>query len=173
VTGTKFFSVKNKLSLSLAAALILISASLLLRNILHLEWNLNITAGTPRYFLFGLAFILAADIVINFVLVLLFQSEYIRLWMEMAGYFGPQRWCAVLGGGLLSASEEVFFRGVLIQCMIQTEAIAAVYAILSSAAAFGLFHIMINRRLALSPYGLSGKDWSSEESTYIPALFLQ
>jgi membrane protease YdiL (CAAX protease family) len=143
------FSAKNKLSLSLALTLIFTFVSLILKEVLHLEWNLDITLETLRYFILGLGFILATDIVIISMLVILFHTGFVGLWMEMADYFSVQRPQDVVAGGLLAASEEIFFRGVLIQGMIQTLDIEPWRAVLISAAVFGLFHVMRKKRLAL------------------------
>jgi membrane protease YdiL (CAAX protease family) len=143
------FSVKNKLSLTFALTFIFTSVSILLKELLHIGWNLDLTGETVRYFIYGLGFILATDIIIGFALVLLFHRGYVRIWMEMAGFFSSQRWYVIPAGGLLAASEEIFFRGVLIPSMILTLGIEAEYAVLISAALFGLFHVIRKKSLAL------------------------
>lgn len=160
------FSAKNKLALSLILTLVFASVSLFLKHLFGLEWNLYIGEGTLMQFVLGLGSILASDLVIGFALVLLFHTAYVRLWMEMAGYFSPQRWYVILAGGMLAGSEEIFFRGVLIQCMIQILNFGTSYAVILSAAVFGLFHIIRKKRLAL--FSL----WAFWEGIVLGAIYI-
>ena len=143
------FYVKNKAVLSLAAALVTAFVSLLLKHFLGLTWNLHIGGVTIEYFFLCLGLILASDLILSILLLVIFHTAFVRLWMEMAGYFSPQRLHDVLAGGLLAAGEEMLFRGVLLQYMVQTLGWYSYYAVAISAAAFALFHVIWKKRLAL------------------------
>ncbi|MGH7892858.1 MAG: hypothetical protein ACREN0_11350, partial [Thermodesulfobacteriota bacterium] len=114
------FSVKKSTVLSLMLTLVFAPVSLLLKYHLGLDWNLYIGEAAPGQFVFALGFILASDLVVSSILVIVFHTAYVRLSMELAEYFSRQSMYAILAGGLLAASEEMFFRGVLLQYMIET-----------------------------------------------------
>lgn len=160
------FSVKRSTVLSLATTLVFASLSILLAHLLGIDWNLYIGRRTLGQFFTGLGFILASDLVIGFLLVVVFHASFARLYMEMAGYFGPQRLHTILAGGLLAGSEEMFFRGVLLEYMIRTLDFGNSSAVLISAAAFGLFHIARKNRLALFSV------WAFWEGMILGAIYL-
>ena len=160
------FSVKNKTVLSLAMTLVFASVSLLLKYRLGIDWNFYIGEGTPGQIILGLGILLASDLVIISILVIIFHTGFVSLWMELAGYFSRQNRYAILAGGLLAASEEMFFRGVLLQYMIETLHFDTNYAVIVSAIIFGLFHIIRNKRLAL--FSL----WAFWEGVALGAIYL-
>jgi membrane protease YdiL (CAAX protease family) len=86
--------------------------------------------------------------------------------MELAGYFSRQSRYAILAGGLLAGGEEMFFRGVLLQYMIETLDAGVYYAVIGSAVIFGVFHIIRNKRLAL--FSL----WAFWEGVVLGAIYL-
>lgn len=143
------FAIKNNSAYSLAAAILLASLSAALKHALGLEWNLYTGGEAPGQFVIALGLMLAADLAIAFMLLVLFHTAFVRLWMEMAGYFSPQRVHTVLAGGILAAGEEMFFRGVVLQYMIQALGWNLYNAVATSAAVFAVFHILRVRRLAL------------------------
>ena len=160
------FSVKKSAVLSLMLALVFASSSLLLKYHLGLEWNLYIGEAALGQFVFALGFILASDLVVSTILVIVFHTAYVRLSMELAEYFSRQSMYAILAGGLLAASEEMFFRGVLLEYMIGTLDAGVYYAVIVSAVIFGLFHIIRNKRLAL--FSL----WAFWEGVILGAIYL-
>ncbi len=160
------FSVKKSTALSLMLTLVFAPASLLLKYHLGLEWNLYIGEGTPGQFVFALGFILASDLVVSSILVIVFHTAYVRLSMDLAQYFSRQGRYAILAGGLLAASEEMFFRGVLLEYMIETLDAGVYYAVIVSAVIFGLFHIIRNKRLALFSI------WAFWEGVILGAIYL-
>lgn len=143
------FSIKNNSMHALAAAIVLASLSLALKHVLGIEWDLYLGEATVGQFLLCLGLVFAADLAIGSMLVVLFHAAFVRLWMEMAGYFSPQRVDTVLAGGVLAAGEEMLFRGVVLQYMIQTPGWDLYYSVAISAALFAAFHILRSRRLAL------------------------
>jgi len=146
---TVLFSVKKSALLSLALTLVFASVSILLKHLLGLDWNPHIGGTAPKQFLLGLGLILASDFSITLLLVTIFHMAFVRLSMELAQYFSPQSVYAILAGGLLAGSEEMFFRGILLQYMIETLNTGVCYAVIASAVIFGLFHVIRNKRLAL------------------------
>jgi membrane protease YdiL (CAAX protease family) len=160
------FSIKNKAVLSLAATLVFAALSILLKHLLGLDWNLYIGRGVIEQLFTGLGFMLASDIVLVILLLVIFHTGFVRLWMEMAAYFSPQRIPAVLSGGLLAAGEEMFFRGVLLQYMVQALGLNPYYAVAVSAAAFALCHVIWKKRLAL--FSL----WAFWEGVILGAIYL-
>jgi membrane protease YdiL (CAAX protease family) len=160
------FSVKNKTVHSLILTLVFASVSLLLKYHLGLEWNLHIGEAALGQIVFALGFILASDLVVSTILVIVFHTAYVRLSMELAEYFRRQSRYAILAGGLLAASEEMFFRGVLLEYMIGTLDTGVYYAVIVSAIIFGLFHIIRNKRLAL--FSL----WAFWEGVVLGAIYL-
>jgi membrane protease YdiL (CAAX protease family) len=160
------FSVKNKAVLSLILTLVFASVSLLLKYHLGIDWNLYIGEGTFGQLILALGFILACDLAVCLLLVTVFHTAFVRLWMELAGYFSRQSRYAILAGGLLAASEEMFFRGVLLQYMIETLDAGVYYAVIGSAVIFGVFHIIWKKRLAL--FSL----WAFWEGVALGAIYL-
>ncbi len=160
------FSVKNKTVHSLILTLVFASVSLLLKNHLGLDWNFYIGEGTPGQIILSLGILLASDLVLVFLLVIIFHTGFVRLWMELAGYFSGQSRYAILAGGLLASSEELFFRGLLLEYMIGTLDAGVYYAVIVSAAAFAIFHIIWSKRLAL--FSL----WAFWEGVVLGAIYL-
>lgn len=160
------FSIKNNAAHALAAALVFASVSLALKHLLGLDWNLHLDAGTAGRFLLSLGLVFAADFAIGLLLVVLLHTAFVRLWMEMARYFNPQHFLTISAGGLLAAGEEMLFRGVLLQYLIQTISMDRYYAVVISAAAFALCHIIRNKRLAL--FSL----WAFWEGLALGAVYL-
>ena len=160
------FSVKNKTATSLMLTLVFASVSLLLKYHLGLDWNLHIGRASLEQFFLGLGLIIASDFSISLILVIVFHTAYVRLSMDLAQYFSRQGRYAILAGGLLAASEEMFFRGVLLQYMIETLDAGSYYAVIVSAVIFGLFHIIRNKRLAL--FSL----WAFWEGVILGAIYL-
>ena len=160
------FSVKNKAVLSLLLTFVFASVSLLLKYHLGLDWNLYIGEGTLGQLVLGLGILLASDLVIISILVIIFHTGFVRLWMELAGYFSRQSRYALLAGGLLAASEEMLFRGVLLQYMVQSLGLGNFSAVAVSAAAFALFHVIWKKRLAL--FSL----WAFLEGVILGAIYV-
>jgi len=160
------FYVKNKAVLSIASALVLASLSLLLKYHLGLDWNLYAGSEAIGQFVMGLGFILASDLILSVLLLVVFHTSFVRLWMEMAGYFSGQRVHDVLAGGLLAASEEMFFRGVLLQYMARTLDWNPYHAVALSAAAFALCHVIWEKRLALFSI------WAFWEGAVLGAIYI-
>ena len=160
------FSVKNRTVLSLTLTLVFAAVSILLKQLLGLDWNLYVGEGTPGQLIPALGFILASDLVVGSILVIIFHTAYVRLYMDLAQYFSPQSRYAILAGGLLAGSEEMFFRGILLRYMVQALNVEVYLAVIVSAVIFGLFHVIRNKRLAL--FSL----WAFWEGVILGAIYL-
>jgi len=143
------FNAKKNFRLSIVLALALAALALALKYALGLEWQSSSVVNFTPGFAIGLAAILASDLVLVILLTALFRNEFIKTYMQMADYFAGQRAPEILAGGLLAAGEEMIFRGVILQAMVQPLNSGPVAAVLVSSILFGLFHIIARKRLAL------------------------
>jgi hypothetical protein len=78
------FYVKNKAVLSLVMTLVLASVSLLLKYHLGLDWNLYVGNEAIGQFFMSLGIILASDLILSVLLLVVFHTAFVRVWMEMA-----------------------------------------------------------------------------------------
>lgn len=160
------FTVKKNLLLSVILTLTLAGAALAVKYALGLEWHSPGAKGFVPGFALGLAAILASDIILILILLALFRSAFIDTYMQMADYFTGQRASEILAGGLLAAGEEMVFRGVVLQGMVQVLGAGPVSAVLVSSILFGLFHVIARRRLALFSI------WAVWEGAVLGAVYL-
>lgn len=143
------FTVKKNFLLSVVIALIFSGAALAVKYALGLEWHSPGAVDFVPGFALGLAAILASDIVLVLLLTVIFRNEFIKTYMQMADYFTGQRASEILAGGVLAAGEEMLYRGVILQGLVQVLGAGPVSAVLVSSILFGLFHVIARRRLAL------------------------
>ena len=143
------FTVKKNLLLSVILTLTFAGAALAAKYTLGLEWQSPGAAGFIPGFAAGFAAILASDIALVLLLTVIFRNEFIKTYMKMADYFTGQRASEILAGGVLAAGEEMLFRGVVLQGMVQVLGAGPVSAVIVSSVLFGLCHVITRRRLAL------------------------
>ncbi len=160
------FKVKKNFILSIVLTLALAALALALKYALGLEWQSSEAAGFVPGFTIGLGTILASDLVLVILLAAIFRNEFIKTYMQMADYFTGQRAPEILAGGLLAAGEEMIFRGVILQWMVQVLDSGPVYAVLVSSVLFGLFHVIARKRLALFSI------WAVWEGAVLGLLYL-
>lgn len=160
------FKVKKNFILSIVLTLALAALALALKYALGLEWQSSGAVDFIPGFAAGLAVILASDLVLVILLAALFRNEFIKTYMQMADYFTGQRAPEILAGGLLAAGEEMIFRGVILQGMVQVLDSGPVYAVLVSSLLFGLFHVIARKRLALFSM------WAVWEGAVLGAVYL-
>jgi membrane protease YdiL (CAAX protease family) len=160
------FTVKKNFLLSVVIALIFAGAALAAKYTLGLEWQSPVAVDFIPGFASGFAAILASDIVLVLLLTVIFRNEFIKTYMQMAEYFTGQRASEILAGGLLAAGEEMLFRGVVLQGMVQVLGAGPVSAVLVSSVLFGLFHVIARRRLALFSI------WAVWEGAVLGAVYL-
>lgn len=160
------FNVKRHFVLSVVLALTLAAVALALKYTLGLEWQ---SFGAGRFIpglAIGLAAILASDLFLMLLLLAAFRSAFIDTYMQMADYFTGQRVPEILAGGLLAAGEEMIFRGIVLQVMVQPLNSGPAAAVLVSSVLFGLFHIIARKRLALFSI------WAVWEGAVLGAVYL-
>ena len=160
------FKVKKNFLLSILLTLALAALALALKYALGLEWQSPGAVNFIPGFAAGLAAILASDLVLVILLAALFRNEFIKTYMQMADYFTGQRISEILAGGLLAAGEEMIFRGVVLQGMMQLFDSGPVYAVLVSSVLFGLFHVIARKRLVLFSM------WAVWEGAVLGAVYL-
>ncbi len=160
------FFIKKRTMFSIVLTLVFASVSILLKHLLGLDWNLCIGEETLAKLILALGFILGCDLAACLLLVTVFHTAFVRLWMEMASYFSAQRAHTVLAGGFLAAGEEMFFRGVLLQYLVESLGLGNFSAVAVSAAVFALFHVIWKKRLAL--FSL----WAFWEGVVLGAIYL-
>lgn len=160
------FTVKKNFLLSVVIALIFAGAALAAKHALVLEWQSPGAAEFIPGFALGLAAILVSDLVLILLLLALFRSAFIETYMRMAEYFTGQRAPEILAGGLLAAGEEMLFRGAILQGMVQVLGTGPVSAVLVSSVLFGLFHVIVRRRLAIFSV------WAVWEGAVLGAVYL-
>lgn len=160
------FKAKKNFLLSLVLTLALAALALALKYALGLEWQTPEAAGFVPGFTIGLAAILASDLVLVILLAIIFRNEFIKTYLQMADYFAGQRAPEILAGGLLAAGEEMIFRGVILQGMVQVLGTGPVYAVLVSSVLFGLFHVIARKRLVLFSI------WAVWEGAVLGAVYL-
>src|SRR5207253_1313513 len=93
--------------------------------------------GLGEQVLLGLAALLAADGLLHGTLQLALGDRYQARYQALVAYFRPQGPLEIAAGGLLAGSEELIFRGVLLQGLMSRAGLAPVPAIAISALAFG------------------------------------
>jgi len=92
-----------------------------------------------------------SDALLHGSLLLAFREGYARRYRRLALLFRSQSAAAIVAGGALAAVEELVFRGMLLQGLLDAGAGPAV-AVAASATVFGLFHLIADRKLA--PFAL-------------------
>jgi len=160
------FNAKKNFLLSIVLTLTLASLALALKYALGLEWQSSSAVNFTPGFAIGLAAILASDLVLVILLAIIFRNEFIKTYMQMADYFASQHAPEILTGGLLAAGEEMIFRGIVLQGMVQLLDSGPVYAVLVSSILFGLFHVIARKRLVLFSI------WAVWEGIVLGAVYL-
>ncbi len=160
------FNAKKNFLLSIVLTLVLAALAVALKYALGLEWQSFGATGFIPGITIGLAAILASDLFLVILLTALFRNEFIKTYMQMADYFAGQHALEILAGGLLATGEEMIFRGVILQAMVQLFDSGPVYAVLVSAVLFGLFHVIARKRLVLFSI------WAVWEGIILGAVYL-
>lgn len=158
------FAIKNHLGPTLLATVVIVGISVALKHLLGLEWNLAFGPDTFKHAALGLAAIGTSDTLLHGSLWLVLRKRYFERHEELADYFRPQGPLEIFGGGILACAEELFFRGILVQVLLQ---IGAAGAVAISATIFGLLHL-IPRRPRLRPYVI----WAIWEGALLGGVYL-
>ena len=160
------FTVKRRALSSLLLALLLLAVSIAAARWLDLSWSLALPERAPLLVLLGLAGIALSDGLLHGLLWLLWRDVYLQSYGRLVSYFSQQSVAAVLAGGLLAATEELFFRGVLLLGIMERLQWGVAPALVISSAMFMLMHLVL--RAGLSVFGL----WAFWESVLLGLVYL-
>jgi len=160
------FSIKNRLAPTLLLLLALTAASFLIRTALSLPWHFAPQPALARHAALGLGTILASDGLLQVTFSLLFRDRYQSRYQALADYFRRQGPLEITGAGLLAGGEELFFRGVLLEGLMDRAGLGPIPALALSALAFGTLHIIRDSRLA--PFAL----WAVWEGVLLGGIYL-
>ncbi len=116
----------------------------------------------------GLLVLLVSDGMLQLALMSIFGAPYQGRLHALACYFEDQdqAWSAWFLGALLAGVEELIFRGILLNLMLDLFPNAAWLAIIVVAINFGLCHIIPNRDLA--PFAL----WACWQGAILGLLYI-
>lgn len=157
------FSSKRALPATLLLFLLFTVVSLAARRLLHLDWSWRLR---PLWLIGGLGLVVASDGLLHGLLGWLVGRRYLHRYHALTLYFSPQGGKEIVAGGLLAAGEELFFRGVLLQGAIGQLGWPVALALILSALAFALLHLVT--RPALAPFAL----WALWEGLLLGAVYL-
>jgi membrane protease YdiL (CAAX protease family) len=133
------FRFKNTLRNTLLLTFTLFIASVLLQQALGLKWDLSWQANTPGIVLMSLVVLLIGDGVLQGVLRAIYGREFQNTFNKFLSEVVVGEWEVVLIVALTAATEEMFFRGVLTQGILQM-GWGAVLAVILSSFIFNLSH---------------------------------
>ncbi len=119
---------------------------------------------SPRPVALGLLAVAASDGVLHGLLTLALGRPYASRYRLLVDFFREQGPLAIASGGLLAAAEELLFRGGVLAALVGPLGRAG--ALAASSVAFGLAHLIPDRRLA--PFML----WAVWEGALLGAVYL-
>lgn len=157
------FTVKRYLLPTLLLCSFFASLSLFLRHLFQLSWA---TSFFPVAVLVGLGAVAASDGLLHGAFWWARGDRYLARYRALAFHFAPQGAPEIGAGGLLAATEELFFRGILLQGAVEWLEWPAWQALLLSTTAFALLHIIGRRELA--PFAL----WAIWEGLLLGLVYL-
>lgn len=140
------FTVKRYLLPTLLLCSFFGTGSLLLRRLFLLSWSSSFSLVA---ILAGLGAVAASDGLLHGAFWLAGGERYLAHYRGLAAHFAPQGVPEIVAGGLLAMTEELFFRGILLQGAFERLEWPPVSALLLSALLFALLHIIARRELAL------------------------
>jgi len=143
------FAVKNRLTPTLILSLVFIAVSLAAKSALGLTWGLEPYNGIFRDVIIASGVIIGSDMGISLILVLIFHTAYVRYYMRFVNYFRPQGVYQILAAGFIAGTEELIFRGVILEGLVSVLNIETAYAVLITGVIFGLCHAIPKRNAAL------------------------
>ncbi len=160
------FSIKKNVSLTLLATLVITTLSLYMQSIFGLEWDFELNLKVVLIGALGFILITFSDFLIHITLIGILRSSYLDTYTRFIYYFRSQSVYTVLVSGLAAGSEELFFRGVVLEGLVQIAGASELWALATSALFFGAFHLIFKRGFAL--FGL----WAVWEGVLLGGLYL-
>lgn len=160
------FAAKRRARTALVVAAVLVGLAVILGGTLELSSALR---PSPRVLAMGVAGAVAlvmADALAHVVLATGWPTRYLATYTAFIEYFdGQSRW-AVVAAGVLAGSEELLFRGVLLQGLSDHAAVPAGVAVGVAGIAFGLAHYVPAPSIARFTI------WAVWEGVLLGALFV-
>jgi membrane protease YdiL (CAAX protease family) len=160
------FAVKRRLAPTLLTLAVLAGLAVGLRSAGGLRWRLEPYPWLPAHALLALGGMLVCDGIIYGALCRLFGDRYRACQLRLADYYAGQRAPAILAGGLLAVTEELLFRGTLLEALLHRAGLSPAAAILLSALPFGALHLLPSLRLA--PFAL----WAVVQGVILGSLYI-
>lgn len=141
------FSVKRNAISALGVLVVCLTVAVLARAALGLPWNLRFDSTVPVAVVFGFGAVALADGAGFFTLWAILGDDFLVIYENLIDYFESQSHTTILVGGLLAASEELVFRGTLLNGLVAVVGTSAAVAVVVSALAFGALHVIHDGRL--------------------------
>lgn len=157
------FTVKRYLPPTLLLSFFFGAGSLMLRRLFLLSWSTSFSFSAT---VAGLGAVAASDGLLHGVFWLVGGERYLARYRALADHFAPQGMLEVAAGGLLAMTEELFFRGVLLQGAVERLEWSLLSALLLSSLLFALLHIIGRRELA--PFAV----WAFWEGLLLGLVYL-
>lgn len=161
------FTVKRYFLPSLLLFSFFATGSFFLRHQLRLSWNLHWTLPFSLLaILAGFGAVAASDALLHATFWFAGGKHYLARYRALIFHFAPQGVPEILAGGLLATGEELFFRGILLQGMMERLSWSPLAALILSSLLFALLHIIGRRQLA--PFAL----WAFWEGLLLGLVYL-
>jgi membrane protease YdiL (CAAX protease family) len=161
------FTIKRYFLPALLLTSFFVTGSLLLRRLLDLSWSLSwVGLATLLAVLAGAGAVATSDALLHGLLWLVGGKRYLARYRALVHYFAPQNLPDIVAAGLLAMAEELFFRGILLQSLIERLGWSPLPALLLSSLLFALAHIIGRRDLA--PFAF----WAFWEGLLLGTVYL-
>ncbi len=157
------FAVKKRVTHILACTAVLALFAAAMADWLGLDWTLSPAAPILFPVTAGIAVILLSDGLLHAVFWLLIGHPYRRCYRAQVHYFSGQSRTAILLSGFCAGAEELLFRGVLLESLLNW---GPWMAVLMSGTAFGAAHLIPRRQLW--PFGI----WAAWQGVLLGALYV-
>ena len=161
--GAMLFTIKRYFLPTLLLSSFFGAGSLLLRQLLSLTWNISFSLPAT---VVGLGAVAASDGLLHGAFWLANGKRYLARYRALVFHFAPQGVPEVVAGGLLAISEELFFRGIVLQSMVERLGWSPLLSLLLSSLLFAALHIIGRRKLA--PFAL----WALWEGLLLGLVYL-
>lgn len=133
------FKMKNTLSGTLILTFYLAVAALLLQDAMNLEWDVFWREGTLGAIVLALIVLLIGDGAVQALMRMIYGPQFQNTFDRFLDKVVVGEWQVVLIVAVTAAAEEMFFRGVWLQAMLQYDW-SPFWAVLLSTALFNLAH---------------------------------
>jgi membrane protease YdiL (CAAX protease family) len=138
------FAIKRRPGPALALLVVFVAAALAARAALDLTWRWEVR---PLSLLLGAVVLTGSDGLLHGGLTLALGQGYLDRYRALVEYFRPQRWPAIIAGGLLAGGEELIFRGILLEALRARLELPDAAAVGVASLLFGLSHAIPQRNL--------------------------